>query len=40
MLHKKYEKGEKISDQQMQQLMLANRTTLPAWNYTLTPSAM
>jgi len=40
MLHKKYEKGEAISAQQMQQLMLANHTTLPAWNYTLTPSTM
>ncbi len=40
MLHKKYEKGEKISDQQMRQLMLTNHITLPAWNYTLTPSTM
>lgn len=40
MLHKKYEKGEAISAQQMQQLMLTKHTTLPAWNYTLTPSTM
>jgi hypothetical protein len=40
MLHKKYEKGEAISAQQLRQLMLTNHTTLPAWNYTLTPSTM
>jgi hypothetical protein len=40
ILHKKYEKGEAISAQQMRQLMLTKHTTLPAWNYTLTPSTM
>lgn len=40
MLPRKYEKGEAISTGQMRQLMLANHTTLPAWNYTLTPSTM
>ncbi|MGC9222943.1 MAG: ISAzo13 family transposase [Terracidiphilus sp.] len=40
MLPRKYEKGEAISAGQMRQLMLANHTTLPAWNYTLTPSTM
>ena len=40
MLPKKYEKGESFSDQQMQQLILSKHTTLPAWNYTLTPATM
>jgi hypothetical protein len=40
MLPKKYEKGESFSDQQMQQLMLSKHSTLPAWNYTLTPATM
>jgi Rhodopirellula transposase DDE domain len=40
MLDKQYAKGEEISDQEMQTLVLANHTTLPAWNYTLTPATM
>ena len=40
MLYKKYKKGEAISAQQLQQLMLTKHTTLPAWNYTLSPSTM
>jgi hypothetical protein len=39
LLHKKYAKGEEISKQQMEQL-LNRHTTLPAWNYTLTPETM
>jgi len=40
LLRKKYEKGEKISDQEMQQLVITNHSTLSAWNYTLTPTTM
>jgi hypothetical protein len=40
LLRHLYKKGEKISSQQMQQLVLTNHRTLPAWNYTLTPTAM
>jgi hypothetical protein len=32
---KQYEKGEKISDQQMSQLHLRRRSSSPNWNYTL-----
>jgi hypothetical protein len=37
LLTKGYAKGEAISDQEMQQLVLTRHTTLPAWNYTLSP---
>jgi hypothetical protein len=40
MLSKKYEKGEKFSDQQMQQLVLTRDTVLPKWNYTLSPATL
>lgn len=40
LLRHPYKKGEKISSQQMQQLALNSHTTLPAWNYTLTPTVM
>jgi len=37
---KHYEKGEKISQAEMKRVVLTGRKTLPAWNYTLTPSRM
>lgn len=37
---KRYEKGEEISNVEMKRLMVAGHQTLPAWNYTLTPSRM
>jgi len=37
LLRKKYEKGEKISAQEMKQLALTRHKTLPMWNYTLRP---
>ena len=40
LLPKKYAKGEVISNQQMQQLVLTRHATLPAWNYTLSPPAV
>lgn len=40
LLQRRYEKGESISDQEMQQLVLTNHKTLPGWNYTLTPTTM
>lgn len=40
LLQKKYERGESISKQEMQQLALTNHKTLPGWNYTLTPATM
>lgn len=35
-----YDKGEKISDQDMEQLVLTRHKVLPDWNYTLAPSEM
>jgi hypothetical protein len=40
LLKRNYEKGEKISPTEMQQLALAPHKVLPRWNYTLTPSKM
>jgi hypothetical protein len=37
LLHKKYEKGEKISAQKMKQLALTRHKTQSKWNYTLRP---
>ena len=37
LLPRKYEKGEKISAQQMKQLALTKHRVLPMWNYTLRP---
>jgi hypothetical protein len=40
LVYKKCEKGEKISNSKMEDLMLIPHKTLPAWNYTLAPSRM
>src|SRR5215813_6049786 len=40
LVERYYEKGEKISRQDMEQLALTRHNTLPDWNYTLTPSKM
>jgi len=40
LLRKRYEKGEKLSDEKMGQLVLTHHKTLPGWNYTLTPATM
>jgi hypothetical protein len=37
LVKKQYLKGVKISDDQMQQLVLEKHETLPKWNYTLRP---
>ncbi|PYV50012.1 MAG: hypothetical protein DMG98_28625 [Acidobacteria bacterium] len=37
LLRKKYEKGEKISAQEMKHLALSRHKTQPKWNYTLRP---
>jgi hypothetical protein len=37
LLPRKYEKGEKISARQMQQVALTRHKVLPMWNYTLRP---
>ena len=37
LVQKQYPKGVKISEQQMQQLVLEKHETLPKWNYTLRP---
>ena len=37
LLRKKYEKGERISAQEMKHLALTRHKTLPKWNYTLRP---
>jgi hypothetical protein len=40
LITKHYEKGEKVSAKDMAQLSVKPHKTLPAWNYTLTPSRM
>ena len=40
LVHKNYETGERIAQNQMQQLALTRHATLPNWNYTLAPSKM
>ena len=40
LLEKHYAKGEKISQAAMKRVLLTGHKTLPAWNYTLTPSRM
>jgi hypothetical protein len=40
LLRKRYERGESISAEEMQQLVLNNHKTLPGWNYTLIPATM
>ena len=40
LLRKRYPKGEAISDQEMNQVVLTRHKTLPEWNYTLTPSTV
>jgi hypothetical protein len=40
LMRKKYDNGEAISQTEMAELTLAGHKTLPAWNYTLTPSKM
>ncbi len=37
LVEKHYSKGVKISDKQMEQLVLEKHKTLPKWNYTLSP---
>lgn len=37
---KHYEKGKKVSDQQMQQITLKRYTLRPNWNYSIAPSKM
>lgn len=39
-VRKKYQKGEKISDLQMEQISLNRDETFPKWNYTMAPSKM
>ena len=38
--NKHYEKGKKVSDQQMQQISLKRYTLRPNWNYSIAPSKM
>jgi hypothetical protein len=39
LVQKQYPKGEKISDESMDQLNLTRSEILPKWNYTLHPSS-
>lgn len=39
LMHKHYQKGLKVSDEQMAELCLSPHEILPKWNYTLQPSA-
>jgi hypothetical protein len=40
LVRKKYQHGQKVSDDQMSQLQLKKHDTLPQWNYTLSPRKM
>jgi hypothetical protein len=40
LVRKNYNTGEKISQTEMEKLMLTGHKTLPGWNYTLAPSKM
>jgi hypothetical protein len=40
LLRRRYERGESISEKEMQQLALTHHKTLPGWNYSLTPATM
>ena len=40
LVRKRYEKGQKVSDEEMSQLQLENHDTLPNWNYTISPTKM
>ncbi len=37
LIPKHYAKGVKVSDDEMSQLRITSHTTLPKWNYTLSP---
>ena len=37
---KQYQKGKKISDQQIEQIVLKRYTLRPNWNYSISPSRM
>lgn len=39
-VRKKYKTGERVSNKKMKQINLEKESTLPNWNYTLTPSKM
>lgn len=39
-VRKKYKTGERVSNKEMKQINLEKESTLPNWNYTLTPSKM
>jgi len=40
LINKHYHKGKKVSDQQMQQIVLKRYTQRPNWNYAISPSKM
>jgi hypothetical protein len=40
LIKKHYDKGKKVSDQQMQQISLKRYTLRPNWNYSISPSKM
>jgi len=40
LINKRYQKGKKISDHQMQQIALKRYTLRPNWNYSISPSKM
>ena len=40
LINKIYDKGKKVSDQQMRQIVLKRYTQRPNWNYSISPSKM
>jgi hypothetical protein len=40
LIKRQYDKGKKISDQQMQRIALKRYTLRPNWNYSISPSKM
>ena len=40
LLRRTYEKGQSVSDKELSQINLRRHTTLPAWNYTISPRKM
>jgi hypothetical protein len=40
LVRKRYQNGQKVSDEQMSQLQLKGHDTFPQWNYTLSPRKM
>jgi hypothetical protein len=40
LVRRKYEKGKKVSEEEMKKVVLSRHKTLPQWNYTISPRRM